>query len=272
MKKILLMVTLFFILICGSSCNRNILVVYTELGFAPFEYINNRKICGVDIDIMNLVGEKLGKTVVFENVRFDAIIDIVHEGKLANVGAAGLSITEERLEKVDFSKVYYQANLYVIFDSTALIDFKEMTDGNVGVYWEDLKNGKGIGVQNGTTADLFLSDEIKNGTLTGVKKSVYDSLDTGINDIGLSIDYIIIDELPAKKLCENYKGISCLPIYYKEDNKDIIAYDEYAICVTKGQEQLLNTINEVLDELLKKDENGNTGIQMLVNKHLGLGE
>ena len=83
-----------------SSCGGNTLVVYTEAGFAPFEYVSGGSIVGVDVDIMNKVGEKLGKKVVFENVSFDTIVDTVAEGKLTNVGAAGLSITEERLEKV----------------------------------------------------------------------------------------------------------------------------------------------------------------------------
>ena len=75
-----------------ASCNKDdTLVVYTEAGFAPFEYIQNGKIVGVDVDIMNKVGEKLGKKVVFENVGFDTIVDSVAEGKLCNVGAAGIS-------------------------------------------------------------------------------------------------------------------------------------------------------------------------------------
>ena len=67
-------------------------------------------------------------------------------------------------------------------------------------------------------------------------------------------------------------NLNCLPLYYQGENGegDQLAYDEYAICVTKGETVLLNAINEVLDELLKEDENGINGIQALVNKHLGL--
>ena len=63
-----------------SSCGSNKLVVYTEAGFAPFEYMANGKIVGVDVEIMEKVGEKLGKEVVFENVGFDTIIDAVQSG------------------------------------------------------------------------------------------------------------------------------------------------------------------------------------------------
>ena len=110
MKKLfcllVLLLSVFTMSACGESSD--VLVVYTEAGFAPFEYISNGNIVGVDVDIMNKVGEKLGKKVEFENVSFDSIVDAVSQGKLTNVGAAGLSITPARQEKVDFSKVYYQ--------------------------------------------------------------------------------------------------------------------------------------------------------------------
>ena len=271
MKKILTLLISFILLLTLASCKNDTLVVYTEAGFAPFEYVANGKISGVDVEIMNKVGEKLDKRVVFENVAFDSIIDAVSAGKLTNVGAAGLSITEERKAKVDFSQVYYQANLYVIYSTKNTVDKRAMTDGNEGIYWSSLQTNKGIGVQTGTTADLFLSDEIaEGGSLEGVNKTDYDSLDTAVSDIGLGIDYIIIDELPAKTLCSGYNNIACLPLYYEGDNEDILAYDEYAICVTKGEIELLNAINEVLDELLVKDENGIDGVSKLVTSHLGI--
>jgi polar amino acid transport system substrate-binding protein len=274
MKKLLVLLFVLVGMVTLASCGGDDkLVVYTEAGFAPFEYVKDGAITGVDVDIMNLVGEKLGKKVVFENVAFDTIVDTVSAGKLTNVGAAGLSITDERKEKVDFSTVYYQANLYVIYKEESGIDSKTMTDGNEGVYWSSLQTEKGIGVQTGTTADLFLGDELaEGGSLEGVKKSDFDSLDVAVKDIGLNIDYVIIDELPAKMLVEGNDGLACLPLYYEgeEGADDELAFDSYAICVTKGQEELLKAINEVLADLLKEDENGVTGVQKLVNKHLGL--
>lgn len=274
MKKLFALLFAVVCIITLSACGtKGTLVVYTEAGFAPFEYVKDGKIVGVDVEIMEKVGEKLGKKVVFENVAFDTIVDTVKEGKLTNVGAAGLSITEKRLEKVDFSKVYYQANLYVIYKESAGIASKDMTDGNKGVYWSSLKSEKGIGVQTGTTADLFLGDELaEGGSLEGVKKTDYKSLDIAVKDIGLNIDYVIIDELPAKMLVEGNEGLACLPLYYEggEGEADELAFDEYAICVTKGQEELLKVINEVLTELLEEDAEGVNGIQKLVNKHLGL--
>lgn len=274
MKKLLALLFVLVSMIALASCGgKETLVVYTEAGFAPFEYVSGGEITGVDVEIMNLVGEKLGKKVVFENVAFDTIVDTVAAGKLTNVGAAGLSVTDERKEKVDFSTVYYQANLYVIYKESAGIDSKTMTDGNEGVYWSSLKSDKGIGIQTGTTADLFLGDELaEGGSLEGVKKTDYDSLDVAVSDIGLNIDYVIIDELPAKMLAEANEGLACLPLYYEgtDGAEDELAFDSYAICVTKGQDELLKAINEVLAELLEEDEDGVNGIQKLVNKHLGI--
>ena len=272
LNKLLLATLLVGGVLGSTSCSNDTLVVYTESGFAPFEYVSNGAIVGVDVDIMNKVGENLGKKVVFEDVSFDVIVDTVSKGKLTNVGAAGLSITDERKEKVDFSIPYYTANLYVIYNINNIdADFsKTMTDGNTGVYWSSLESTKGIGIQTGTTADFFLSDEVaEGGSLEGTKKTDYKSLDTAVADIGLSIDYVVIDELPAKKLVEGKSNLSCLPLYY-EGETDEIAYDEYAIAVTKGETELLNAINEVLTELLVKDENGVTTIDKMVSEHLGI--
>jgi polar amino acid transport system substrate-binding protein len=253
---------------CGA--NKNELIVYTEAGFAPFEYVQNGKIVGVDVEIMNLVGEKLGKTIKFENVGFDTIVDSVAAGKLCNVGAAGISVTEARKEKVDFSTEYYTANLYVIYKSAAKDVYESTTTDEVtGIYWDSLA-GKNIAVQNGTTADLFLGDELgEEGTLAGsnAKKVGFDALATAVADVELgNSDVLIIDELPAKKLIENKAELTCAPLYYKggEGEADEAAIDSYAICVTKGQTELLKAINEVLAEL------GKDGVQALVNKHLGL--
>ena len=276
MKKIISLVLALSVMVGAcfalASCGaEDELIVYTESGFAPFEYVKDGKIVGVDVDIMNLVGEKLGKTVKFENVNFNTIVDAVSEGTLTKVGAAGISVTPARQEKVDFSTEYYTAELYVIYKADAAATYESMTTDNVtGVYWDSLA-GKNIAVQNGTTADLFLGDEIaEGGTLdgTGAKKVGFSALSTAVSDVGLNSDVLIIDELPAKQLIAGKSEYKCAPLYYQggEGEADEAAVDTYAICVTPGETELLNAINEVLAEL------GKEGIQKLVNKHLGIEE
>lgn len=275
MKKIIsiaLLVAVMASALLLCSCSSGTLVVYTEAGFAPFEYIKDGKIVGVDVDIMNLVGEKLGKKVSFENVSFNSIVDAVHAGTLCNVGAAGISITDARKEKVDFSTEYYTANLYVIYKTSTSSTYEsKTTDGTTGVYWDSLA-GKTIAVQDGTTADLFLTDEINEdwGVLYGTSttKTGFSELATALSDVGLNCDALIIDELPAQMLIKGKSDYACAPLYYKggDGEADSAACDVYAICVTPGQTELLNAINEVLAEL------GTEGVQKLVNKHLGLGD
>ena len=110
---------------------------------------------------MNKVGEKLGKKVVFQDGDFGAIIQLVHEGRTADAGAAGITITDERKELVDFSIPYYTAVQYVIWDPTVTTDIevsKNTNDKDV-VLWSELR-GKVIGVQNDTTGDIYVNLEI----------------------------------------------------------------------------------------------------------------
>ena len=275
MKKIATILVTFAIMLTAlfgfTACNNDdTIVVYTEAGFAPFEYISNGEIVGVDVDIMNLVGEKLDKKVKFENVNFDVIIDNVSAGKLCNVGAAGISITEERAQYVDFSNEYYTAALYVIYKVDLASTYEaKTTDDVTGIYWDALA-GKKIAVQTGTTADLFLGDELdEGGVLDGTGASVVRcaALATAVANIGSGdADVVIIDELPAKELIKNESTLKCAPLYYQgaEGEDDEAAVDTYAICVTKGKSELLAAINEVIADL------GKSGIQALVNKHLGI--
>lgn len=273
-KKIVAMAILLTLVLCAvfglSACSNDELIVYTEAGFAPFEYISDGAIVGVDVEIMNLVGEKLGKKVKFENVKFDTIIDEVSKGTLCNIGAAGISITDERKEKVDFSNEYYTAALYVIYKTSDAATYESMTTDEVtGIYWDGLA-GKKIAVQKGTTADLFLGDELAEGGVldgTGAARTNFTSLATAVADVSAgNSNVLIIDELPAKELIKNDSSLKCAPLYYQggEGENDEAAVDVYAICVTKGQTEILNAINAVLEEL------GKEGIQKLVNKHLGI--
>ena len=91
-------------------------VVETNAFFAPFEYYDNRQIVGVDVEIVNRVAEKLQKKIQIQNVEFDVIIDNVEAGRIADAGAAGLTITDARKEKVDFTIPYYSSVQYVIYN------------------------------------------------------------------------------------------------------------------------------------------------------------
>ncbi|MBQ8291950.1 MAG: transporter substrate-binding domain-containing protein [Clostridia bacterium] len=238
--------------------------VDTNAFFAPFEYYVGTEIKGVDVDIMSKVGEKLGKKVKFENTDFDVIIDNVASGKKYDCGAAGITITEQRAEKVAFSNPYYTSVQYVIYKaSDTSFEVKTATDGTECVFWSELMNKK-IGVQRDTTGDIFVNYEMEEGELVGTtgECTPYDNAQLAVDAIGANrADVVVVDKLPAQFICNANTNYVCKALYY---DADTATEEQYAICVTKGNTELLNAINTVLAEL------GESGINALVSKHLGL--
>lgn len=244
-------------------------IVETNAFFAPFEFYENRKIVGVDIEIINRVAEKLNAKVDVKNVEFDLIIDNVASGVIADAGAAGLTITPARAEKVDFTIPYYTSVQYVIFNRN---DEPEMRDGHI--VWEALA-GKNIGSQMGSTGFLFVADEIDEGALkdTGAVVKGFDSHQLAADAIGAHIiDCAVADELAAQFIVEKNPNLVALPLYYqgKTMEEDYPVEESYAIAVNKQQTGLLNTFNEVLAEMLVPDENGKSEIDKLILKYMGL--
>lgn len=254
---------------CGSS---DVIYVDTNAFFAPFEYYDGTEIKGVDVDIMNMVGEKLGKKVVIENTDFGVIVDNVSSGVKYDCGAAGITITDSRKEKVNFSNAYFTTVQYVIVKSGVLSKDGTTTDNVDYVLWDSLK-GKTIGVQMDTTGDIFLDGEINatvdndygyDGALygSGATEKKYDSAQVAVAALQSStIDAVIVDKIPAEYLVSKNEGLECFALYY---DATTATSEQYAICVTKGNDELLNAINAVLEEL------GADGINALVSKHLGL--
>lgn len=244
-------------------------IVETNAFFAPFEYYENRKIVGVDVEIINRVAEKLNARIEIKNVEFDVIIDNVANGIIADAGAAGLTITPARAEKVDFSIPYYTSVQYVIFKSE---NAPEIRDGHV--VWDSLA-GKTLGSQMGGTGYLFASDETENGVLKGTKTTVkgLDSHQLAADAIDAHIiDYAIADELAAKFIVEKNPGLTALPLYYKGETieEDYPVEESYAIAVNKLRPELLNAFNEVLAEMLEPSEDGQSEIDKLILKYMGL--
>ena len=281
MKKFLSL-ALVAILLCGSilalaSCGSNQIVVRTNAFFAPFEYYDGEKIVGVDVDIMNLVGKKLGKEIVWKDGDFGTIIDDVKAGKTADCGAAGITITDERKEKVDFSNPYYTSIQYVIVPDGVSVETKT-ANGVTYVVWEALA-GKAIATQIDTTGWIYTDGEINateddedygyNGCLynTGTTHKEMPDAQAAVDALGSSADVVVIDELPAKYLVANSsKSLTAYPLYYTgaEGAADYPVEEQYAICVTKGNTELLEAINAVLAEL------GQAEIQEMVMAHMGL--
>ena len=272
----LLAMSVFAMGSCGLfGDDEDSIYVQTNAYFAPFEYYDGTEIVGVDVEIMEKVGEKLGKDIVWQDGEFGIIIDVVAAGELADCGAAGLTITEARKEKVDFSTPYYTSIQYVILPADSDVELKT-ADGVTYIVWEALE-GLTIATQTDTTGWIYADCEIdcEGGVLYGTdtKHEAMDSANVAADALGITLDAIIVDELPAQYITANStKGFVCYPLYYSgaEGEADEPVIEEYAIAVTKGNTELLDAINEVLAELLVKDENGKSEIEKMVMQHMGM--
>ncbi|MBR3253185.1 amino acid ABC transporter substrate-binding protein [Candidatus Saccharibacteria bacterium] len=245
-------------------------VVETNVPFAPFEfYDSQRQIAGVDVEIVNRVAEKMNKKIQIKNVEFDVIIDNVEAGKIADAGAAGLTITPARAEKVNFTVPYYDSVQYVIYNKDYPPSLREDH-----VVWEAIA-GYTLGSQIGSTGYLFVEDEIENGVLvdTGTTIKGIDSHQLAADAINAHIiDFAIADELAAKFIVEKNPDLEALPLYYSGATReeDYPVEEAYAIAVNKNKTELLEAFNEVLAGMLTKDENGQSEIDRLVLKYMGL--
>ncbi len=167
------------------------LQVYTNAAFEPFEFVDDdQNIVGADMYIMELVAEELNMKVKFDSIDFDTIV-----GKVATednaIGAAGITITDERKQSVDFSNTYYSTVQCII-----------TKEGEELSTLDELK-GKKIGVQKGTTGWLLVSEAIESGVLkdTGAEVIPYDNGPVAFSALkAAKCDVVVIDELPAKKL------------------------------------------------------------------------
>lgn len=243
-------------------------IVETNAFFAPFEFYEGREIKGVDVEIINRVAKRLSKKIDIKDVEFDVIIDNVAAGKIADAGAAGLTITPARQEKVNFSIPYYNSVQYLIFDRN---NPPEIRNGHV--VWDALRDKK-LGTQTGSTGYLFASDEIDNGVLTKSNTELkgFDSHQLAADAIGAKmIDYAIADELPAKLIVSKNANLEALPLYYMGATigEDYPVEESYAIAVNKEKTELLEAFNAVLAEMLTEDSEGKTEIDRLVLKYMG---
>lgn len=230
MRKLFKLFIIFGIsfLLFGCDKDDNKLVMVTEAGFAPYEYRDSNGIVGVDVDIAREIAASMGKELEIKDVAFDSLINELNSGK-ADFAAAGMSISEERKKEVDFSIEYVSSKQVIVVRK----DYNKIKSVN------DL-NGKTISVQLGSVADSYVSNNYKNSKIVRQKKFLSAAEDVKAK----KADCIVMDELPAKELVKNNSELTILSIE--------LFTDKYAIAVKKGNTELLNKINEVLEKLIKE--------------------
>lgn len=200
------------------------LVMATNAEFPPYEFREGGEIVGIDVEIAAAIAAHMGMEFEVEDIAFDSIIPSVQSGK-ADFGAAGMTVTEDRKQSVDFSDSYATATQVII-----------VKDENTEITTPDDLEGKTIGVQLGTTGDIYASD-IADATVEQYNKG-FEAVQSLLQN---KIDAVIIDGEPAKVFVEQNEGLKILD--------EAFTVEEYAICVKKGNTELLEDINEAIAEL-----------------------
>ena len=213
------------------------LVMGTNAEFPPYEYYEGQEVVGIDAEMAAAVAEKLGMELKIEDMAFDSLIPALSSGKV-DIVAAGMTVTEDRLASVNFSDTYATGIQAII-----------VTEDSDIASADDLV-GKTIGVQQGTTGDLYATD-VEGATIERYAKGMeaVQSLSQG------KIDAVIIDNEPANVFVSEVEGLKILD--------EAFATEDYAVAVAKDNEELLEQVNTALAEL---KEDGT--LQAIVDKYI----
>lgn len=228
-------------ILSSDTEQKTILTMATNAHFKPYEfYDNSGNIIGIDAEIAQAIAGELGLTLKIEDMQFNTIITSVSEGSV-DLGMAGMTVTEKRKESVDFSTTYATGKQVIITLSTSSVKTPD-----------DLE-GKKIGVQLGTTGDVYAEEDY--GEENVVKYN--NGNEAVLALIGGAVDAVIIDNEPAKSLvaANEGKGLVILETEY--------VYEEYAIAVKKGNTDLLNKLNRAIEKLTADGT-----IESIVNKYI----
>ena len=205
------------------------LVVATSPDFPPFENLENGEVVGIEIDLLNIICEKLGVKLKIEQMNFDSVLPGVQAGKFT-LGASGISVTPEREKNVLFTEPYCLAAQAIVVTADSPITCKA-----------DLE-GKAISVQTGTTAESFCMDNGYEVSSFEANSDAQTALTTG------KVDAWVIDDLTAADMVAVYNeanpgALVILP--------DAMTTEPYAFAFAFGSEELVAEINSILTGLVK---------------------
>jgi len=189
--------------------SRDQLVVATNAGFEPFEFMTGDKYYGIDMEIAALLAKQLGKELVIDNMDFEAVCLSVGQGK-CDIAMAGLTIREDRKEYVVFSDKYYDAAQMIIAKASDKAFDNCKTKEDAEAVLSKLSNDTKIGVQTGTTGQFYVEgDEGWGFAGYDVKCVGYKSGSLAVQDmLNGNISYVIIDEAPAKSIAKAFNEMN----------------------------------------------------------------
>ena len=240
MKKIALVLVIVMMLAmltgCGSDKGVTLkdiqkageLVVATSPDFPPFENLENGEVVGIEIDLLNIICEKLGVELKIEQMNFDSVLPGVQAGKF-DLGASGISVTEERQKNTLFTDPYCLAAQAIVVTADSSIASKA-----------DLE-GKTVSVQTGTTAESFCMANGYTVSSFEANSDAQTALTTG------KVDAWVIDDLTAADM---------VAVYNESNPGALVILDEamttepYAFAFSFGSEELVAEINAIVKELV----------------------
>jgi len=222
-----------FVACSGGSTEMEKLSLATSADFPPYEYIgDNGAYAGIDIEIAQAIADKLGRELVVENMDFDSIVGAVSTGK-SDMGMAGLTVTPDRLESVDFSTSYAKGIQAVIVKEDSPITTVDDLYAEGATYK--------VGAQLSTTGDIYFGDDISEGLTTCTLEEYQAGADAVAALSSGKIDAVIIDNEPAKSFVAANSGLKILDTKYADE--------DYAIAFPKGS-ALVEEVNKALEELI----------------------
>ena len=202
------------------------LIMATNAYFPPYEFYEGDRIVGIDQEIASEVATRLGLELEIQDIEFDSIVTGVQSGKY-DIGCAGMTVTEDRLQSVNFTTPYATG-----IQSIIVAEGSDITDLDTLI-----ESGCMVGVQSGTTGDLYMTDEVGEDRIDRYNKG-NDAVLALLNGV---VGAVVIDNQPAQAFVEVNEGLVILETPY--------TVEDYAMCVSKENEALLNAINEVLAEM-----------------------
>jgi len=217
----------------GLTVEKGKLHMSTNAEFPPYEMVTNSGgFEGIDVEVAGLIAEKLGLELVVDDMGFTAALEAVQNGR-SDIAMAGITVNEERLANMDFSKSYATGIQVVVIKS----------DSPAVQSLDDLESAVLIGTQEGTTGYIYCSDTPENGGYGEEHVVAYESGAVAIQALlAGQVDCVVIDNQPAQEYVKANPGLEILDTEF--------AVEDYAIAVKKGNSQLLEQVNKALDELI----------------------
>ncbi len=246
MKKTLICAVLALMLLC-STAFADTLTMGSSIDFAPYEYYDDETgdIVGIDVEIAQAVCDALGYELEITDMQFDSIIAAVVQNKV-DFGMSGFTITEERKQSVNFSTPYTTtAQKIIVPEDSSITSVDDLFN---------TENSFSIAVQQGTTGDLYITDDVEANGLKHDIQRFNKAPDAVVALLANKADCIIIDGEVAESFVAANEGLKVLESAY--------AYEEYAICFSKDS-AIYEAFNTELEKLIADGT-----VQSIIDKYI----